>query len=76
MTEEKQFEQLYGPLAPYSDHKRGETITFREQGQVKRAEILWVCAPGELNGKPLPVRYIVDTGGFPGIVYHGEVIEE
>jgi hypothetical protein len=51
-------------------------ITFREGGQIQRAKILWVCAAGELNGKPLPVRYIVSTGGFPIIVYTGEIIEE
>lgn len=75
-NEEAQFEELYGPQAPFSDHKRGEVIKFREGGQIQRGEILWVAAAGEMNGKQVPVRYIVDTPGFPTIVYTGEIIEE
>jgi hypothetical protein len=67
----------YIPSAPYSDHKIGEKIRWfdLELQQERTAEILWVCAAGEVRGHQLPVRYIVDTPGFPGIVYTGEVIE-
>jgi hypothetical protein len=78
MNEEEQLEALYGPAAPYSDHKIGETIRWfdLETRQERQAKILYVCAAGEVRGRQLPVRYVVDVPGFPSIVYHGEVIEE
>jgi hypothetical protein len=77
MSNEEQFEALYGPAAPFSDHKIGETIRWfdLELRQERTAKILWVCAAGEVRGRQLPVRYIMDTSGFPSIVYSGEVIE-
>jgi hypothetical protein len=71
-------EALYGPEAPYSDHKRGERITFIEARETYTGEIIWVCAPAEIAGRPLPIRYIVETdqqGGFPLFVWPSDVIE-
>lgn len=76
MSEQEQLAALYGPSAPFSDHKPGETIKFYdlEIQQERRATIIYVCAADPARN--LPVRYIVDTPGFPAIVYTGEVIEE
>jgi len=42
MNEQEQFEQLYGPLAPFSDHKIGETIKWfdLETQTERKAEIV------------------------------------
>ena len=68
-------EALYGPAAPFSDHKIGEKIRFydAELEMNRTATIIYVCAADQ--ARELPVRYIVDTPGFPSIVYSGEVIE-
>jgi hypothetical protein len=67
---------LYGPAAPYSDHKIGETIKWfdLEFQRERTAKILYVCAADPVQKRP--VRYIMNTPGFPAIVYSGEVIEE
>jgi hypothetical protein len=74
--EKDQLEALYGKPALYSDHKPGETITWfdLEIQQQRTAKILYVCAADPV--KKRPVRYIMETPGFPAIVYTGEVIEE
>ncbi|HLG65557.1 MAG TPA: hypothetical protein VKY19_26770 [Ktedonosporobacter sp.] len=73
-----ELEDLYGPAAPYSDHRRGEHVTFTEEGQTYTGEILWVCAPSEIAGRKMPVRYVVEAdqrGGFPFIVWPSDIIE-
>ena len=76
--QDQQLEALYGPLAPYSEHKRGDVITY-EQGDAGQATgtILWVCGPGEVveGGQSHPLRYIVENqaGGWPDTVYPSEV---
>jgi hypothetical protein len=76
MSEREDLSALYGPAAPYSDHKIGETITWFDLEMQKKmsATILYVCAADPV--KKRPVRYIMNTEGFPAIVYSGEVIEE
>lgn len=77
--EEAELAALYGPAAKFSDHKRGERITFREEGEEKEGEIIWVRATGPAvqGGKDHPVVYIVDLGGddFPSMVYPGQVVQ-
>ena len=78
---EQQLEDLFGPMPTYSEHKKGETITFREAGtgQTRQGTILWVKAPGpSYKGGPMrPLTYIVYTGqGMPSAVYPGDVIEK
>jgi hypothetical protein len=75
MSEHENLEALYGPAAPFSDHKPGEFIKWfdLEIQQERRAKILYVCAADP--ARELPVRYIMQTEGFPAIVYTGEVIE-
>ena len=77
-SEEVQLEALFGPAAPYSDHKRNETIRFRENGVVKTGRIIWVCRPGTtVQGKHHPVTYVVDCdAGFPSMVYPSDVVVE
>jgi hypothetical protein len=72
--------QLYGPAAPYSDHKRGATIRFwdDESGQEQTGRIIWICAPGPSyqGGPDRPQTYVVDCGGlFPTMIYPADVIE-
>lgn len=76
--DEQGLEDLYGPAAPYSDHKRGERITFDAEGQTYTGVIVWVCAVGEVAGRSMPVRYIVEADqqeGFPCVVWLGDIIE-
>jgi hypothetical protein len=77
---ETELAALFGPAAPHSEHKRGETIRFTdtESGQVKTGEILWVCADGQAveGGRHHPVTYVVAAPGFPAMVYPGQVIEK
>jgi hypothetical protein len=41
------FEEIFGPLAPYSDYKVGDTITYRSpDGPIRRGEIMWIEPPG------------------------------
>jgi hypothetical protein len=44
--EDEQMEDLFGPNYQYSDYKRGEVITYRAEGTIKRGEIIWIEAPG------------------------------
>ncbi len=69
----------YGPAAEFSEHRRGDHITYRQQKdwdtQPKEytGEILWVCTATDELG----IRYIVAPDvptGFIDIVYPGEVV--
>lgn len=77
-----ELEALYGPAAPYSDHKRGERVAYTDSETEGRCTgtILWVCAPGQViaGGRHHPVRYIVlrdESPSFADTVYPGEIIE-
>lgn len=77
---EQELEDIYGPAAPYSEHKRGQHITYRDAlGNVQAGTILWVCAAGTVGGRALPLQYIVvrDNAGdsFPDAVMPGDVLE-
>jgi len=80
MTEskEQQYETLYGPLYPYSDHKIGETITYRNEGTQYTGVIVWVCAPQREGRQRIPASYIVERtsagDSWPDTVYPGEII--
>lgn len=76
MSEHENLEALYGPAAAFSDHKIGDTIKWFDLEFQKEmsATILYVCAADPV--KQYPVRYVMDTEGWPAIVYTGEVIEE
>ncbi|GCE26332.1 hypothetical protein KDA_18160 [Dictyobacter alpinus] len=76
--DDQALEDLYGPAATYSDHKKGERITFTEKGETYTGMIIWVCAPGVIAGRQIPTHYIVEAdqrGGFPFIVLPSDIIE-
>jgi hypothetical protein len=69
---------LYGPEARYSEHQRGQTITFFDSAsqQIVTGKIVWVkaAAPAYEGGPVRPLTYMVDTGaGFPAMVYPSDV---
>jgi hypothetical protein len=59
----EELESIYGPLYRYSDHKRGETLSFQDtfSEEEHSAEILWVQAPGQRveGGSHHPATYIM-----------------
>src|SRR5437588_6919187 len=74
---EEQFEDLYGPLAPFSDFKKGDHITYRAEGQTCTGTILWVATATRIAGRDVPVQYIVECdqqSGFPDVVYLGDIV--
>ena len=75
---DEELEELYGPAAVYSEHRKGERISFMEEGKTYTGTIIWVCAPGMVGGKKMGIRYIVESDqrtGFPAVVIPGEIIE-
>lgn len=77
--QDEQLEALYGPLAPYSEHKRGD-ITYEQDGVQATGTVLWMCGPGEVveGGQQHPLHYIVENvyGSWPDTVYSQEIIIE
>lgn len=75
---QEQAEALYGPSASYSDHKAGDSITFRCYGnEIKAGTILYVRAPGPTHegGKEHSLLYMVDCNeGFPVAVFPSQII--
>ena len=74
---QEQRESLWGPEPQYSDHKTGETVRFRENGQEKEGKIIHVCAPGAtVKGTPHGILYVVEVRqkGFPSMIAPGDVI--
>jgi len=71
-------EALYGPLAPYSEHRPGDSITYEQEGVRCTGTVLWVCPRGPVSegGPELRVHYIVekDQGGWPDTVYPHEIV--
>ncbi len=67
-------EKTYGPAAPYSEHKRGDHITYTTaEGTQASGVIEWVQAPVENIG----VKYIVildEPSGFLDFVVPADVI--
>src|SRR5438067_1065302 len=72
--------ELYGPLYPYSDYRRGESIKFLLRGSQVTGEIIWVTPPGPSpSGKyHASACYIVGVEDelFPALVYPSEVLEQ
>jgi len=67
----------FGPGYAFSDHKRGDTISYRIEGRTEAGEIVWVAAGGKLpSGKDMPPHYVVapERGGFPDMVLLGDVV--
>ena len=67
----------FGELYPYSDHKRGDHVTYRVDGLEEQGEIIWVSAAHTLpSGKDMPPHYWVirNGGGFPDAVLFSDLV--
>jgi hypothetical protein len=68
MTTEEELEATYGPAAPFSEHQRGQHITYTSAEGLPGAGVIeWVCAAGMVGNQHMGVRYIViqdQPGGF------------
>jgi hypothetical protein len=65
--QDKELEDTYGPAAPFSEHKRGEHITYTSaEGPPGAGTIVWVCAAGIVGETPMGIRYIVETDNPSG----------
>ena len=74
---DEQFEDLYGPLAPFSDFKKGDHITYRSEGQTCTGTILWVATATRIGGRDIPVQYIVECDqhcGFPDNIWQSDIV--
>ena len=74
--EEKELEATYGPVAPFSEHKRGDHIScMTAEGLPGAGVIVWCQAPtGEIG-----VRYIVVPDvptGFVDFVVPADVLTQ
>ena len=77
-SHEAELEQLYGPSAPHSEHKRGDRITYHladEEGKYSGV-ILWVCEQNDRVG----MCYVVERDGagdsFPDIAFPADIIAD
>lgn len=81
MTEQEDMEATYGLAARYSEYKRGEHITYTNEGRTCQGTIIWVSPPGPVvvGGKPLPTHYTVEPDGagntWPHTVFAGEIVQ-
>ena len=76
-TLDEQFEDLYGPLALFSDFKKGEYITYRSEAQTRTGTIVWVATATRIAGRDIPVQYIVECdqhSGFPDHIDLADII--
>lgn len=80
MTELEDLEATYGPAAPFSEHTRGEHITYTSaEGAPGAGVIVWVCAAGMVGNEHMSVRYVVAPDpptGFVDIVWPADVTSE
>src|SRR6266581_4174861 len=79
MTLDEQFEDVYGPMPRYSDHKKGEHISYHEGRDVYTGEVLWVAGPGNFgNGCHVPTHYVVQRDGtgdtWPDTVFQSDIV--
>jgi hypothetical protein len=75
MNDLEDLAKTYGPAAPYSEHKRGEHITYTSaEGERKSGEIVWVQAAFQ----DIPIKYVVapDDGGFLDFVLPSDIIAQ
>ncbi len=75
--QDQDVESTYGPAAPFSEHKRGEHITYTSaEGLPGAGDIVWVCAAGMVGNQHMGVRYIVAPDpptGFVDIVWPADI---
>jgi hypothetical protein len=77
MTLDEQLESLAGPLSRFSEHKRGEAITYRMGTKIRTGVILWIAAPHHEGSTHIPLTYLVESGqGWPDLVWQTDLVEE
>jgi hypothetical protein len=80
MTTEEELISTYGPMYPYSQVKRGETIRYRVPGSndIYVGEVLWCQGPQEQAGHRLPMRYIThcEQRGFVDVVFRVDIVRD
>lgn len=70
------FEELLGPKGK-SDYQEGDTISYLVNGVKHTGKIIHISAPGQtVTGKQHPTEYWVSSGGFPDVVYSGDILQE
>jgi hypothetical protein len=80
VQEDQDKEAVFGPAAQYSEHKRGERITYRLTGEtgIYTGTIVWVAAPGAIDGTAVGVTYVVERDGagasIPDVVFPSDVL--
>ncbi len=58
-TNYEEMEEIWGVSATYSEYHIDDRICYTLEGQTHTGTIIWVCAPSNIQGEQLPVRYIV-----------------
>jgi hypothetical protein len=80
MDNDEQMTALFGPAAPQSPYKKGETIKFKdEKGTEQSGLITWVTAAHrDAKDRIVPLTYVVWIEGalFPAFVYPSDIITE
>lgn len=79
MSNEAYLADLYGPLAPHSEYRPGDSIRYHLAGETSEhsGTVLWVCEPGTYDRLKIDLRYIVqrDTPpGWPDVVFPSDVL--
>ncbi len=78
VSQEEYLEEAYGPAARYAEHRRGDTITYKdiETGLVKTGTIIYICAPGRIGDRDIGITYVVEPpgGGWPDMVFPSDVL--
>jgi hypothetical protein len=80
LADDEYYKQVFGPAARYSEHQRGERVTYRIPGEEGEyvGVILWVVEASEIVERLHGVRYIVIRDGagdsFPDIVFPSYVL--
>jgi hypothetical protein len=70
---DEDMEATYGPAVPYSEHQRGDHITYTTaEGLRSPGTIVWV----QVATDAIPMKYVVapDDGGFLDCCLPGDVI--
>lgn len=73
MDDLTELEKTYGPMAPYSEHKRGEHTRYIDaEGQQRSGTIEWIQAATP----DIQMKYVIapDDGGFLDFALPGDVI--
>ncbi len=80
VDQDRDREAIFGPAAKFSEHKQGERITYRLAGETGEytGTIVWVAAPGSIDGHAVGITYIVVRDGagasIPDVVFPADIL--